>query len=85
MGTVMTVLPTLAGGAFGWIALLILGQPIIRFFELRRDTREQMLYSANIPAPKEGAEVDTRFEVAHDVLRPSFFDRRERQERIRAS
>ena len=64
-----TVLATLAVATLGWVALLIIGQPIIRFFELRQDTREQMLYFANIPVPKEGAEINNRFEEAHDALR----------------
>ena len=61
------MLATLAGGVLGWISLLILGQPIVRFFELCRDIREQMIYAANIPAPKTGT--DPRLEAARDALR----------------
>ena len=57
-----------SGAGIAWLAILIVGQPVVRFFELRRDVREQLFYSANLPPPKEG-EIDARFVEAHDALR----------------
>ncbi len=64
-----TVLSLLAVAALGWLALLVVGQPIIRFFDIRRETREQLLYAANLPAPKEGDKIYPRLEAAQDTLR----------------
>jgi hypothetical protein len=63
-----TILTTLVIASAGWVAILIVGQPVIRFFDLRRDVREQMLYSDNVAVPKEG-ESAVRFEEAHYALR----------------
>lgn len=46
------LLTVAATGAFGWIALALLGPPIRIFFDLRRSVRRQMLFLANVPAPQ---------------------------------
>jgi hypothetical protein len=45
------ILTTLVIAGAGWVAILIVGQPVIRFFDLRREVREQMIYSDNVAVP----------------------------------
>ena len=35
-------------GAMGWVALEFVGRPIRSFFDLRRETRRQMFFLANV-------------------------------------
>jgi hypothetical protein len=39
-------------GAIGWFALEFVGRPIRSFFDLRRETRRQMFFLANVPPVK---------------------------------
>ena len=46
------LLTVAATGAFGWFGLEFLGRPIRKFFDMRRLVRQQMLFLANVPAPR---------------------------------
>ena len=46
------LLTVTATGGFGWFAVQFLGRPIRNFFDLRRLVRHQMLFLANVPAPR---------------------------------
>jgi len=48
----VTFITIAATGAFGWLALELLGQPIRKFFDLRRLVVHQMLFLAKVPAPQ---------------------------------
>jgi hypothetical protein len=48
----VTFITIAATGAFGWLALELLGRPIRKFFDLRRLVVHQMLFLAKVPAPQ---------------------------------
>jgi hypothetical protein len=49
MAQFLSVVSVVLLGAIGWFALEFIGRPIRSFFDLRRETRRQMLFLANVP------------------------------------